>query len=209
MWVLLRDAALLYGNEAYASAVVLAAFAREALGQWIILLDLRKEVISGKRFTIAQIKERCGDHVGKQRAGMLSVTMTADRDTGAGRLIMSRITALQGTEESKQTDDTLAQINRRKRREVPTERHEQRQLALYVDPIKPLAVNRWNRPSTEITRGCAQAFLQDARNDYTVQSSNRYNNFDLLKDIDPELGVGLQQWSDRPTLPLLVPPWPP
>lgn len=61
--VLLRDAALLYRNEAYASAVVLAAFAREALGQWIILLDLRKAVNSGNEFTIAQIKERCGDHV--------------------------------------------------------------------------------------------------------------------------------------------------
>lgn len=134
--------------------------------------------------------------------------MTADRDTGAGRLIMSRITALPGTEEAKQTDDALARIDRRMRREVPTERHEQRQLALYVDPVEPLAADRWNRPSTEITKGRAQAFLQEARNDYSVQSSNCYNDLELLKDIDPELGQALEQWSDRPTLPLLVPPWP-
>ena len=37
--VLLRDAALLYRDEAYASAVVLTAFAREALGQWITSLS--------------------------------------------------------------------------------------------------------------------------------------------------------------------------
>jgi AbiV family abortive infection protein len=203
--VLLRDAALLYRNEAYASAVVLAAFAREALGQWITLLELRREVISGKRFTIAQIKDRCGDHVAKQRAGMLSVTMTADQDTGAGQLIMSRITAVPGTEEAKRTEDALTQIDRRMRRQVPTERHERRKLALYVDPIEPLAINRWNRPSTEITRDSARAFLQDARNDYTVQSSNRYSALDAWKDDDPEFCQALEQWSDRPTLPIVDP----
>ena len=72
--VLLRDAALLYRSGAHASAVVLAAFAREALGQWKILQALRKEVIEGKTVTIAEIKTRCGNHVQKQRAGMLSVT---------------------------------------------------------------------------------------------------------------------------------------
>ncbi len=69
--VLLCDADLLYRSGAYASCVVLAAFAREALGQWKILLDLREEVIGGKTATIPEIKDRCSDHVQKQKAGML------------------------------------------------------------------------------------------------------------------------------------------
>lgn len=136
--VLLRDAALLYRSGAYPSAVVLAAFAHEALGQWKILLALRKEVVDGKTLTIAEIRSHCGNHVRKQRAGMLSVTVQADRDTGAGQLLMSRITAQPGTEEWKKTDDAVARIVRRKKKDIPTERHEQRELALYVDPIEPL-----------------------------------------------------------------------
>jgi AbiV family abortive infection protein len=206
--LLLRDAALLYRNTAYASAVVLAAFGREALGQWIILLDLRKEVISGTRFTIAQIKERCGDHVQKQKAGMRSVTLRADRDTALGRLIMSRITAPQGTAEAEKTEAALADIDRRKKRAVPTQRHEQRVSALYVDPIEPLSVDRWTRPSIEISRELARVCLQDARNDYSIQSCNRYNAVDILKDLDPELYQALEQWRDRPTLPLPEGPLP-
>jgi AbiV family abortive infection protein len=204
--VLLRDAALLYRNEAYSSAVVLAAFAREALGQWKILLGLRAEVLNGKTRTIAEIKERCNDHVAKQRAGMLSVTMRADRDTGAGRLLMSRMTGQSGTEEAKRTDDALTQITRRMKGAVPTERHKQRELALYVDPIEPLAVDRWNRPLTEITKSKAHDFLEDARNDYAIQLSN--HDLPLLKHFDPELCWALEQWPDRPTLPLPEGPLP-
>jgi hypothetical protein len=45
--LLLRDATLLYRNDSCASAVALAAFAREELGRWKILLTLREEVIGG------------------------------------------------------------------------------------------------------------------------------------------------------------------
>ena len=203
--ILLHDAALLYRGKAYASAVVLAAFAREALGQWRILLEARKEAIAGSAFTLADIKARCGNHVEKQKAGMLSLTMQPDRDTGAGRLIMSRITAVPGTEEWKKTDEALAQIHRRMKREVPTKRHEQRELALYVDPIEPLTVDRWNRPSIAITKGRARDFIEDARNDYAIQARNLYNNFDVLREVDEELCRALGNWSDRPTLPLPLP----
>jgi hypothetical protein len=154
--------------------------------------DLRKEIYNNTD------KRTLRRSHGKTKGRNVECDNDSRPGTGVGRLILSRITALPGTQESKQTDDALARIGRRMRRETPTERHEQRQLALYVDPVEPLAVDRWNRPLTEITRGRAQALLQDARNDYTIQSSNRYSNFDLLKDIDPELGEALQQWSDRP-----------
>src|SRR5271154_7063600 len=91
---------LSYRNNGYASSVVLAAFAREALGQWKILLALRREVIGGKPLTVSEVKNRCSSHVQKQAAGMLSITMRADQGHGAGQLLMSRMTAKPGSEES-------------------------------------------------------------------------------------------------------------
>src|ERR1700751_2675570 len=81
--LLLRDANLLYRSGSDATAVALTAFAREELGRWKILLDLRREVLGGKNVTIEEINDRCDDHVTK-RAGMLSLVMRADRDSGLG-----------------------------------------------------------------------------------------------------------------------------
>ena len=61
--LLLRDANLLYRNGSYASAVALALFAREALGRWKILRELRKQVLAGGSLTIKDIQDACGDHV--------------------------------------------------------------------------------------------------------------------------------------------------
>jgi hypothetical protein len=82
--LLLRDANILFRSGSYASAVVLAAFAQEELGRFIILLNFRKQTLAGKTFTIKEIQDHCDDHVAKQHAGMLSTTMTADRDSGLG-----------------------------------------------------------------------------------------------------------------------------
>jgi AbiV family abortive infection protein len=67
--LLLRDANSLYRSGSYATAVALAAFAREELGRWRILLDLRREVLDGRAVTIEEIKDRCDDHVTKQKSG--------------------------------------------------------------------------------------------------------------------------------------------
>ena len=110
---LLCDADLLYRNGAYASCVVFVAFACEALGQWKILLALREEVIGGKTVTIPDIKKR--DHVQKQKAGMLSLTMRGDRGSGIGKLLTSRMEAQPGTEEWTKADEALEQIVRRQK----------------------------------------------------------------------------------------------
>jgi AbiV family abortive infection protein len=203
--VLLRDAALLYRSGSHASGVALAAFAREELGRWKILLSLRGNVFNGETLTIDDIKARCEDHVTKQRAGMLSLTMRADQDTRAGQLIMSRIMSSPGSEEWAKTDAAIAQIDRSKKKRVPHDRHEQRESALYVDPISP---DRWNRPSAAISREFARQFIEDARNDYAIQCLNRYNDFAVLRDVDAELCKALEGWSDRPTLPLPEGPLP-
>jgi hypothetical protein len=89
--LLLRDANVLYRSSAYASAVVLTAFAREELGRSSILLDLWQRAIAGEDFTTGQIREACVDHETKQRAGMLSLTMRADRESRLGKLLAARM----------------------------------------------------------------------------------------------------------------------
>jgi AbiV family abortive infection protein len=70
--LLLRDPNLLYRNGSYANGVAVAAFAREELGRWGLLLDLRKKVLSGEHLTIEKVKAHCGGHVRKQEAAILA-----------------------------------------------------------------------------------------------------------------------------------------
>jgi AbiV family abortive infection protein len=87
--LLLRDANVLYQNGSYASAMVLALFAQEELGRWNMLRDLRKKVLDGERLTVKEIQDHCGDHVSRQRAGMMSTTMRADPHSVLGKLLMT------------------------------------------------------------------------------------------------------------------------
>lgn len=196
--LLLRDAFVLYRSGSPATAVVLAAFAREEVGRWKLLLSLRKEALGGKTVTVNDIKTRCKNHVRNQKAGMLSLTLRADRDSVEGKLVLSTMTALPGSEEWKAAVDALKEIDRAQEQRVPLERHAQRKSALYVDAVSQ---DRWNRPSTDISQAFAQDFLCDARNDYRVQALNRYGDLEILKHIDAELSDALEQWSDRPQLP--------
>jgi AbiV family abortive infection protein len=198
--LLLRDADMLYRSGSYPNAVVLTAFAWEALGQWMILLDLRRQVLGGENIPISKLKTLYDDHVLRQAAGMLSIQMIGDREMGVGKLIMSRMMSVPGSAEWKRTDEALQQLHKIKAKRVPQDRHNLRKLAMYVDPID----NRWNIPSTRISRADARDFIQEARNDYAVQCLNRYNDFEVLRDIDQELCTALEQWTDRPTL--LLPP---
>jgi len=196
----LRDANLLYRSGSYASAVVLAAFAREELGKWKILLELRREVLGGKTVGIDEVKDRCDDHAGKQKAGMLGITMRGDRSSGLGTLLSSRMEASPGSDKRKEADDQLAKIDRLKEKRVPDDRHEQRMSALYVDPVS--VVVGWNRPAAAVSRTSAYEFLIDARDDYSLQQCDHYTNLEILKSVDPELSDALEQWIDRPKLPL-------
>jgi AbiV family abortive infection protein len=87
--LLLRDANVLYENGSYASAVALAAFAREELGRSKILRKLRTKVLSKGRLTIKDIQDACKDHEDKQRAGVLSTTIRADTNTELGKLLQA------------------------------------------------------------------------------------------------------------------------
>jgi AbiV family abortive infection protein len=202
--LLLRDANTLYRAKAYASAVVMVAFAREELGKWKLLLELRKDVVGGKKqVAVDDIKKALDDHVVKQAAAMLSVTLRANQDSGLGKVLNARMTAKPGSREWNAAEKQIKDIDNAKKKRVPHDRHGQRTSALYVDPVSS---TEWNRPTEKITQDFARDFLTDAANDYSIQSQQRYGTPELTKDDDPELFTALTRWADRPTMPM--PEWP-
>jgi len=199
--LLLRDANLLYQGGSYASAVALAAFAQEELGQYDILLDLRREVLSGGSVTIKKIQDHCEDHVRKQEAGMLSTTMRTDKDTGLGKLLQARASATPGSKQWKEANERVERLDRQMIKRAPGARHKQRKAALYVDAVAP---DGWNRPVKAISQAEAYGRLVDAANDYSTRYE-RYTTPETYKPDDLELYTALEEWTDRPTLAYLEP----
>jgi AbiV family abortive infection protein len=187
--LLLRDANVLYRNGSYSSAVAVALFAREELGRYRILLELRKKVVDGDHLTIEEVQNHCRSHVTKQEAGMLSFLMKVDTDTALGGVLDTYLTVKEGSEEWKTAREQLEQA----RQTVPVERHNRRMSALYIDAVTP---DRWNRP-TEISLITAHVYLQDAANDYSGQW-DRYTNPSIYTFDDPELYTALENWTGRP-----------
>ena len=204
--LLLRDAVRLYEDGSYATAVVLAAFAREELGRSSILRDLWRSQRGGQSVTVEQIDAACGEHVDKQRAGMLSMTMRADRQTGIGKILTDRIANTPQSQKWKDADVALKQIDQKKAKRTPDDRHNTRMRALYVEPSS----SGWNRPA-DMAAQTAHDFLADAVNDYLLRYSQGYITSvqSILKDIDADLYSALEQLTDRPQLPSPVQPsWP-
>src|SRR5262249_16030353 len=98
----------------------------------------------------------------------------------------------------------LEQITKREKKRVPSDRHDARTSALYVEPVSG---NKWNRPAGT-SPASAQTFLCDAVNDCADRYDQGYitSPDPILKHIDPELFSALEQWSDRPEL--WRPEWP-
>ena len=167
----------------------LAAFAQEELGRWKMLRALRKKVLDGDHLTVEQVRTRCGDHVRKQEAGVMSTVMRTDKDSGLGN--QTRASAKPGSKEWKAADEEIKRLDRQKAKGAPGDRHEQRMDALYVDPVPP--------PTKEISQAAAFGRLQEAGNDYSLQYE-RYTNPQLYEPDDPELYTALEEWPDRPTL---------
>jgi AbiV family abortive infection protein len=204
--LLLRDAVRLYEAGSYATAVALAAFAREELGRSEILLDLWGRRRGGSTVTLDEIRNACDNHVEKQRAGMLSLTLMTDRATVLGKLLTARMTNTPQSQEWKDADAALKHIDHQKAKRTPDDRHSKRITALYVEPKSS---TEWNRPA-DISPEMARRFLQDAVNDYGLRSHQGYVTPDqILKHIDPELYDALEQLTDRPQLPAPEhPSWP-
>jgi AbiV family abortive infection protein len=202
--LLLRDAVRLYESGSYATAVVLTAFALEELGRSQILLDLWRRQRGGSPVTLENIRDACEDHVAKQRAGMLSMTLTANRETALGKILTARQTNAPQSQEWKDADAALKQIDEKKAKRTPDDRHNKRMAALYVEAKSS---SEWNRPA-DISAKMAHDFLQEAVNDYAGRYDQGYitSAQSILEHIEPELYNALEQLTDRPRL--APPEWP-
>ncbi|MCZ6621816.1 MAG: AbiV family abortive infection protein [Deltaproteobacteria bacterium] len=194
---LLRDAVVLYNRKAYASAVVLAAFAREELGRSRILRDLhRKMVKDGQAVTIKDIQNKCQDHVTKQQWAQLSITQRFSGDEGLGRLLRTRARTGPQSEAFKEADKRLTDITKRQKKRTPDDRHKARQSALYVEPDE--TGTRWNRPKETLQEN-ARKFLEDTANDYGPEYYRLQQG--QIERTDWEFAKALREWVDRPELP--------
>jgi AbiV family abortive infection protein len=176
----------------YASAVVLAAFAREELGRYKILRGLFKRTMAGETFSVKQIDKRCERHVEKQKEGMFSVVQRANNSTVEGQLMQARMRAAPRSREWKKADEDLEKITQSQIRRTPEARHKSRMKALYVEPLEA----GWNRP-LETSETAAREFLTDAINDYSGAQS-RYVHPDLYDE--PDFCAALERWQDRPEI---------
>ena len=202
--LLLRDANILYRNGSYANSLVLTAFAREELGRYVTLLDFWRRAVAGEIFTIEQARKACEDHVTKQRAGMLSTVIVADRDSSLGKILRARMESHPQSPEWQEANTELKRVDEIKKKRTPSDRHQKRITALYVEPVSE---SEWNRP-VATTASVAHDFLQDAVNDYAGRYDQGYitSTDSILKHIDAELYSALERWSDRPEL--WRPEWP-
>jgi hypothetical protein len=112
--------------------------------------------------------------------------MKADNDTQLGKL-MRTVISEPGSEEGKAAYEQMDQVGRWKAKRVPDDRHKQREVALYVDPLP----GGWNRPTKEISQAFAFDDLQEATNDYRVQY-DCYTNLETHKPDDPEFYFALE-----------------
>jgi len=198
--LLLRDATLLYDSGSHATSVVLAALAQEELGRWEILLELRQRVLNGEDVTLDRVNDACEDHVTKQAKGMRGITIRFEGDTVLSRLVRTKWKAKPGTQERADINKQLGKLDRLKQRRAPHDRHTARMAALYVQPKTNF---EWSRPALAIGKTQAREFLEDAIGDYAIIYDQEYpTGSGVLKENNPELFNALEEWIERPTLPL-------
>jgi AbiV family abortive infection protein len=198
---LLRSAQVLHQSGDHATGKALALLAFEKLGQWTILLDLRRDILAGRcQFTVKEVNDICGDHARKQKAGMKSITIRMEGDQGFKKLLDARNTAKPGTPEQREANERIDKVDRQKQRRVPDERHKQRMEALYVDA---LSESEWNRPITRVSARDAAEAIDDAINEYRPVEQQQYTHLEFVRLFDEELHDALRAWPDRPSMPNL------
>lgn len=162
---LLRSAAEVFDSGDHATGVVLAMLGQEELGRSRILRDIAKDAAAGKKFQPEDIQNACFDHVVKQKAAVLGITLN-DPPEPFRSLIKEMLGLTPGTEEYRRANEKLDEAIKAKAKRLPQDRHDMRTSALYVD-LDDDGVT-WNRPST-LSRTKACDIISGAVNDYIGQ----------------------------------------
>jgi len=199
---LLKGAVALYGEKEYSTATGVAMLAREELGKHRILRDQwKKSVETGKSPTVAQIKSVCEDHIEKQKRGQMSVTLITDSPSALDTALRTRVTSRPGDPGFQAAEDVIQTAIEAKAKHAPTDRHEKRLEAFFVDLEE--SGTDWKRPSKTISQEDAYRLLNDTANDYAGQW-DRFSNTALLED--GQLVAAVEAWLDKPSL--QPPTWP-
>ena len=162
---LLRSAAEVFDSGDHATGVVLAMLGQEELGRSRILRDIATDAAAGKKFQPEDIQNACFDHVVKQKAAVLGITLN-DPPEPFRSLIKEMLGLTPGTEEYRRANDKLDEAIKAKAKRLPQDRHDMRTSALYVDLDDDGTT--WNRPST-LSRTKAYDIISGAVNDYAGQ----------------------------------------
>lgn len=194
--LLLHDAATLYNGGSYATAAVLALYAREELGRYEKLREVQERSVERKgSVTVKYVKHLFKDHERKQEWGQVSTVL---RTSGGDRLaeLFATINRRPGTKEWKRAYKEWEEMEKRQRKQTPWQRHENRMRALYVDLNE--AGSDWRLPRQQPKEEATLA-LNDAIRDYALVRHNL--ELDSLRHRNPEFAYALEAWADRPQLP--------
>jgi AbiV family abortive infection protein len=194
---LLTDAVLLFGAGRASTAAGLALLAREELGRFRLLLDLRKNAVAGRLPSVGELKNSYKDHRIKQQWGQTGVTMRGLPANWTDKFLEK--IKQKPMDEELILKDMFKPLESKRRRD-PQDRHELRGKCFYVDVESSGAV--WNRPWL-MSKEEAERIIIDATNDYHmmllyVRRKQQY--------FGAELGAALDAWADKPELPFIV--WP-
>jgi len=195
---LLHDAHLLYQNQRYGSAVVMALFSREEIGRYQLIRQLRKRMVeTGGMVTTEDIDRACDNHVKKQSLGQLGLIIKSAPGEQIWDLLMTKMNNHPQSAEFQEADKRLDAISTRLNRTLPHERHELRQKALYVEPANS-GLN-WNRPKRQ-TKDEAFKQIEGTSNAYNM-ALDRFSRRDAYRQEDPTFYDDLQVWEDCPLMP--------
>lgn len=198
---LLTSAVLLHDHGDKSTALVLAMFSREELGRSKILRKIAKRVVEGEQLSPEDVRSVCENHLGKQAASALSITLTTQPPSRLDIALRESMSAGPGSEEWQRASKTPHLAIGAIRKRLPQERHEMRERALYVDLGE--SGTAWLRPSTVDSARCLDE-IYGAANDYAGE-------YDKLRDdvIDadfPEMAAARAGMNPNLTLP--EPRWP-
>jgi AbiV family abortive infection protein len=164
---LLRDATILYRQNAYPSAVALAMVGREELGKHRMLLDeWRKGEGTGRLPSVEAIQSACAVHTDKQRWAVLGLTFTDEGSSTFAKAIRTRIERKPQDPEFQEAERVIEATLKSLAKRAPDARHAARMRALYVDLTD--SGTDWNRP-LDVPGSDSKKLLNDAVNDYAGQ----------------------------------------
>jgi AbiV family abortive infection protein len=194
--LLLIDAAALLEQRRYPTSAAIALLAHEELGRHRILLDLWRRSVGGTRVTRETVTKACDDHVEKQRSGQLSLTRRMEKGDQLQLLLRARRDSPPGSAERQAAQEQIHLLDERQMRRQPTDRHQKRMRAVYVDLLNGDA---WSRPCDLDPQDCADE-VQNAINDYT---NARLRCIEEAATIhgDHQLAEAVAALMQRPTFP--------